>query len=214
MEGRAAAAVEDCMQMFGTYFDFKQLARIHEKKMDNKPWMPKFLYDKKTCVFNRGVLVIDVPKWNKMNMTGTIEWWMFQFQRAENTLYKFGLSQPPFLLTLYRRYKKLDRCWNTRGLGRDRFGEKERDYFFRIGLGRPPKRPFLSPWADEAKILHFNGKFKPWRGPRVRPPGHDIISLCGKERIECSTLWWKFLSPQADYKLQPDGQRTTKEEYD
>ena len=114
---------------------------------------------------------------------------------------RYGLSQPPFLLTACERYKKLDRIWNTRGLGRDAFGEKERDYFAKIGFGRPAKRPFLSPWADEAKIMHFNGKFKPWRGQRVRPEGEEPKSVCGAKRVDCATYWWKFMSPEAEQRL-------------
>lgn len=36
MEGKAAAAVEDCMQTFKTYFDFKQLAQIQVRFRDGR----------------------------------------------------------------------------------------------------------------------------------------------------------------------------------
>lgn len=117
--------------------------------------------------------------------------------------HRFGLSQPPFLLALYQRYKKLDRCWNTRGLGRDSFGEKERDFLARIGFGRPPKSPFLSPWADSAKIMHFNGKFKPWREPRVRPEGEKPKALCGEAMSDCAEHWWKYMDTSTLQLLEP-----------
>ncbi|CAI5528610.1 unnamed protein product [Closterium sp. Naga37s-1] len=171
----------------------------------SKPWMPSGPFDRTTCVFNRGVLLMDVQRWLQSNVSGAIEWWMAEFSRAPNPLYKFGMSQPPFLLTIYDRYKKLDRIWNTRGLGRDRFGEKERDYLATIGLGRPPKRPFVSFWADSAKILHFNGKFKPWRGKRERREGDEVKSVCGEKRFDCARLWWQYLSPEAEAELRRKG---------
>ncbi|GJP34207.1 hypothetical protein CLOM_g3013 [Closterium sp. NIES-68] len=205
MEGRPVAAVEDCMQTFKTYFDFDQLAEIQARNDPSKPWMPSEPFDKTTCVFNRGVLLMDVQRWLQSNISGAIEWWMGEFSRAPNPLYKFGMSQPPFLLTIYDRYKKLDRIWNTRGLGRDRFGEKERDYLATIGLGRPPKRPFVSFWADAAKILHFNGKFKPWRGKRERREGEEVKSVCGERRTDCAKLWWKYLSLGGEAELRRKG---------
>ncbi|CAI5466766.1 unnamed protein product [Closterium sp. Yama58-4] len=197
MGGMAAAAVEDCMQTFDQYFDFNQLAEIHARKKPDQPRMPKFPFDKTACVFNRGVLVMDVQQWIAQNMTESIEWWMQQHNDAKEPLYRYGLSQPPFLLTLYDRYRKLKREWNTRGLGREKFGKKEMAYFERMGLGKPNKTPFLSPWADEAKILHFNGKFKPWKGPRVRPVGEPPNALCGPKEEDCAVRWWKYLSPEA-----------------
>ncbi|CAI5971549.1 unnamed protein product [Closterium sp. NIES-65] len=205
MEGRPVAAVQDCMQTFKTYFDFDQLAAIQARNDPSKPWMPSGPFDRTTCVFNRGVLLMDVQRWLQSNVSGAIEWWMAEFSRAPNPLYKFGMSQPPFLLTIYDRYKKLDRIWNTRGLGRDRFGEKERDYLATIGLGRPPKRPFVSFWADSAKILHFNGKFKPWRGKRERREGEEVKSVCGEKRFDCAKLWWQYLSPEAEAELRRKG---------
>ncbi|CAI7898567.1 unnamed protein product [Closterium sp. NIES-54] len=205
MEGRPVAAVQDCMQTFKTYFDFDQLAAIQARNDPSKPWMPSGPFDRTTCVFNRGVLLMDVQRWLQSNVSGAIEWWMAEFSSAPNPLYKFGMSQPPFLLTIYDRYKKLDRIWNTRGLGRDRFGEKERDYLATIGLGRPPKRPFVSFWADSAKILHFNGKFKPWRGKRERREGEEVKSVCGEKRFECARLWWQYLSPEAEAELRRKG---------
>ncbi|CAI5508555.1 unnamed protein product [Closterium sp. Naga37s-1] len=205
MEGRPVAAVQDCMQTFKTYFDFDQLAAIQARNDPSKPWMPSRPFDRTTCVFNRGVLLMDVQRWLQSNVSGAIEWWMTEFSRAPNPLYKFGMSQPPFLLTIYDRYKKLDRIWNTRGLGRDRFGEKERDYLATIGLGRPPKRPFVSFWADSAKILHFNGKFKPWRGKRERREGEEVKSVCGEKRFDCARLWWQYLSPEAEAELRRKG---------
>ncbi|CAI5966397.1 unnamed protein product [Closterium sp. NIES-64] len=88
MGGMAAAAVEDCMQTFDQYFDFNQLAEIHARKKPDQPRMPKFPFDKTACVFNRGVLVMDVQQWLAQNMTESIEWWMQQHNDAKEPLYR------------------------------------------------------------------------------------------------------------------------------
>lgn len=117
---------------------------------------------------------------------------------------RYGLSQPPFLLALYGKYKKLDTLWNVRGLGRNEFSEREREYLEMKYNHKPDRKPFISVEADAAKILHFNGKFKPWK--RVRPVGasSDVVSRCGSKGVECAKLWWEYLNPLADEILRHD----------
>jgi len=66
----------------------RPLHSLQAQKDPTKPWMPHFQYDKKTCVFNRGVLLIDVQRWIKEDMTESIEWWMKKFQDSKEPLYK------------------------------------------------------------------------------------------------------------------------------
>ncbi|KAG0602932.1 hypothetical protein M758_10G053000 [Ceratodon purpureus] len=203
LEDRAAAAVEDCSQKLETYFDFDQLAKIQARP--NKPaWVPSVPINSEACVFNRGVLVINTKQWIKEQVTEAILWWMDEFHDADSVLYKYGLSQPPFLLALYGKYKKLETLWNVRGLGRHEFSEHEREFLEKKYNHKPDRKPFISFEADSAKILHFNGKFKPWK--RVRPVGasKDVISRCGAKGVECAKLWWEYLSPLADEILKHD----------
>lgn len=88
LEGKPAAAVEDCSQKLGTYFDFHQLEKIQARK-DNPVWVPKDLMSRETCVFNRGVLVIDTKEWIKQQVTESIFWWMDEFRNASSVLYKY-----------------------------------------------------------------------------------------------------------------------------
>ncbi len=124
-----------------------------------------------------------------------------------------GLSQPPFLLALYGKHKVLDGMWNVRGLGRPNLSELEREYFFNTFSMNYTRKPFVSPFADTAHILHFNGAHKPWKGKRKREITDDIVSLCGrKERgLECAELWWEYLSPTANDFLKPFAKKTTSE---
>jgi hypothetical protein len=197
LDGRAVAAVEDCSQKLETYFDFEQLKTIQAR--EEKPaWVPKEPIDPQTCVFNRGVLVIDTKHWLQENLTEAITWWMDQFQSADEVLYKYGLSQPPFLLSLYGKYEKLPGPWNVRGLGRKEFSDQEREYMFKAYGSKPDKQPFLSPHADVAKILHFNGKYKPWK--RGRPVGKSTtaVSRCGPNGQDCAELWWEYAGDLMD----------------
>eukprot|EP00246_Nothoceros_aenigmaticus_P017197 TRINITY_DN823_c0_g1_i1.p1 TRINITY_DN823_c0_g1~~TRINITY_DN823_c0_g1_i1.p1 ORF type:complete len:196 (+),score=16.44 TRINITY_DN823_c0_g1_i1:729-1316(+) len=188
------------MQHFHIYFNAKLLENIRAKHASLHPWLPKDAYDLTACVFNRGVLVMDTQQWRKQKLTDAIEWWMEEYAKSDRPLYSYGLSQPPFLLSVYRDYKKLDLTWNTRGLGRHKFSELERDYMQKLLSSRPKKSPFISPNADFSKILHFNGKFKPWKRERIRLADENVISFCG--RVECADIWWSYLSPAANSQLK------------
>lgn len=101
---------------------------------------------------------------------------------------------------------KLPSEWNVRGLARDEFIGKEKDglaklgydkdYFDRIGVHG--KKPFVSPFADTARVLHFNGRHKPWIRGRDREPGEQPPALCGQQLVDCAQLWWQYLSPKAE----------------
>eukprot|EP00913_Durusdinium_trenchii_P022504 g21141.t1 len=65
MKGLPAAAVEDCSQSFDPqqndiYIDFDEMEALGLKKTG---------LSKKDCVFNRGIFVMDVAKWKRMQIT-------------------------------------------------------------------------------------------------------------------------------------------------
>lgn len=76
----------------------------------------------------------------------------------------------------------------------------ERAYFKKTFNMTYNRIPFISPFADEAHILHFNGKYKPWKGKRKRGEKDPIISVCGphEKGQECAKLWWEYLSAEAN----------------
>lgn len=117
-----------------------------------------------------------------------------------------GQAQPPFLLAANKKYMKLPLEWNVRGLARDEFLSKEKDGLAKLGYGQdyfekigvPGKKPFVSPIADTARVLHFNGRHKPWKRGRDREPDDPPTALCGQELVDCGQLWWQYLSPRAE----------------
>ena len=215
----AVAAVEDCSQRMDTY-----VSRFALQNMLNRPHLyalHKIHISKvaqleaalnEICVFNRGVLVLDFVIWRRLQITEEIEEWMRLFAQTLATqgslLYSYGVSQPPFLLTLYNRYAVLERTWNVRGLGRNEFISAyevnmlkntgvEDKVFERAGLHN--LSPFISPNAHIAKILHYNGRHKPWKSDRQASSGK---ALCGPSLRLCAELWWNYISPRAEYLLK------------
>ena len=217
-QGTVAAVVEDCSQHLATYINKGRLkdniARMvgAVRSEDERLLSADGLH--RECVFNRGVVVLDIGSWNRMGITRNIEAWMRANLLSEEPLYSQGVSQPPFLLALLHRYTKLGFEWNTRGLGRDVISEgeinlllkngMEREYLTAVGLTQHPlhkgKTPFISPFTDQAFILHFNGKHKPWLHGRQT---NDLASVCGSAKVPCSTLWWEHLSSEAESLLAP-----------
>jgi len=215
LEGSAVAAVEDCLQTFEIYIDFKQL-----RKLVALPGI-----DPKACVFNRGVFVMDVQRWRDLNLTQEIESWMERYRHSKKDIYKFGMSQPPWLLAVRGRYRRLGGEWNCRGLGREFLNAKEYadlkaqgfDGKSLKGIGMKPagphQRPYVATCAAGAQLLHFNGGMKPWRRAKwdkrqLRPlctvpkrsrEAHAGKTLRAKDTnfTECAGLWWAYLSPAA-----------------
>merc|ERR1740130_858397 len=120
---------------------------------------------------------MDVPVWRKLKMAQEIEVWMKRYTESKQDLYKYGMSQPPWLLTVRGRYRRLSLAWNCRGLGREFIGPKElarlkKDGFSESllveklniqGTGANYFKPFVSLCTQDARLLHFNGALKPWK---------------------------------------------------
>eukprot|EP00241_Pyramimonas_parkeae_P019198 CAMPEP_0114277712 /NCGR_PEP_ID=MMETSP0059-20121206/946_1 /TAXON_ID=36894 /ORGANISM="Pyramimonas parkeae, Strain CCMP726" /LENGTH=319 /DNA_ID=CAMNT_0001397855 /DNA_START=382 /DNA_END=1341 /DNA_ORIENTATION=- len=99
LKGHPIAAVGDCSQRYALYFDFAKLERFGR-------------YDPSECVFNHGMFVLDTDQWLNANVTQKIETWMKRFKDSGGSLYKYGVSQPPWLLALYKQY---ERDWASNG---------------------------------------------------------------------------------------------------
>ena len=131
LEGKPAAAVEDCSQVLRKYIDFplaeayRQATerRIRDKATDEPS--PRATPLNETCVFNRGVVLFDAQVWRTQRLAERIERLVVDFVHSKGSLFRAGVSQPPFLLALAENYLKLDGAWNVRGLGRDAVGLPE-----------------------------------------------------------------------------------------
>eukprot|EP00930_Biecheleria_cincta_P013197 TRINITY_DN11897_c0_g4_i1.p1 TRINITY_DN11897_c0_g4~~TRINITY_DN11897_c0_g4_i1.p1 ORF type:complete len:507 (+),score=85.03 TRINITY_DN11897_c0_g4_i1:116-1636(+) len=189
--GQPAAVAEDCSQRMGKYVD---LDRLKRKGIQREVTL-ELHASKKTCVVNRGVVLIDVARWSSANVTGAIEALVAAHLSSRGPLWRAGVSQPPFLISIAGRYHNLGAEYNVRGLGRGDIAPEEVDYYKKQkawssyydkflrkcefnccpGCKGWALSPFVAPLAQRAKILHFNGRLKPSaRGRRstaaVRPP--------------------------------------------
>merc|ERR1712232_1433528 len=71
LDGKPVGAAEDCSQKLKTYIDFKKLDLILQAR--NAPLFAKVATNQnpylnvaqQTCVFNRGVFVMDVQRWQQ-----------------------------------------------------------------------------------------------------------------------------------------------------
>jgi len=52
------------------------------------------------CVFNRGLLVIDVPAWKQRRLAEATLCFVNEYARSGGRLWRFGVSQPPLLLAV------------------------------------------------------------------------------------------------------------------
>ncbi|KAI3699137.1 hypothetical protein L2E82_43200 [Cichorium intybus] len=96
----------------------------------------------KPCYFNTGVMVIDMMKWRRFQITAKLERWM-EIQKRYR-IYELG-SLPPFLLVFAGDVEAVEHRWNQHGLGGDNVEGLCRD---------------LHP--GPVSLLHWSGKGKPW----------------------------------------------------
>nr|KAG5710080.1 hypothetical protein BaRGS_030156 [Batillaria attramentaria] len=119
------------------YADFFDLKNKHFKELNIQPT---------TCSFNTGVFVTDLSDWRKHNITQQLEHWLVLNTREE--LYGNerggGGSQPPMMLVFYNKYTPIDQQWHV--------------HF----LGWTVRSSYARQYIKSAKLLHWNGRFKPW----------------------------------------------------
>ncbi|XP_072328783.1 glycosyltransferase 8 domain-containing protein 1 isoform X3 [Scyliorhinus torazame] len=146
--GHAAAFSEDCDSVSSkvlvrgagrqnTYLGFLDYKKETIRKLGLKA---------STCSFNPGVFVANLTEWKQQNITEQLEKWM-EINVVEN-LYGGALAgsitTPPMLLVFYKQYSSIDPMWHVRYLGSNA-GTRYSSHFIKA-----------------AKLLHWNGRFKPW----------------------------------------------------
>lgn len=163
LDDMPCAAVPYCMQRLEHYVDFKQIALLGITGLDPK-----------SCIANRGLMVINVRVWQEMRITESIGQWLQRFADAEKPLWAGGMSQPPWLLALNGKYLHLGQEWNCNGLARESMGASEAITLREEGFTSQSFKqllvdqigsslePYVATCSREANLLHFNGGMKPW----------------------------------------------------
>lgn len=210
LHGHALAAVEDCSQRFELYIDFKVLTDLGLKREGT---------DKDACVFNRGVFLLDVEKWHELELTADIETYMKAYKTSKKDLYRFGMSQPPWLLAIRGRYQKLGVWWNCRGLGREQLSAKEFQDLQASHLnlltaepkGKPLRlkrvgsffKPYVSTCSWNARLLHFNGRLKPWKRTNWQKDYEPPMCLSADRStvVKCVNIWKRYIAAAVEKEM-------------
>ncbi|XP_046514389.1 glycosyltransferase 8 domain-containing protein 1 isoform X3 [Equus quagga] len=146
--GHAAAFSEDCdststkVVIRGAGNQYNYIGYLDYKKERIR----KLSMKASTCSFNPGVFVANLTEWKRQNITNQLEKWMKL--NVEEGLYSRTLAgsitTPPLLIVFYQQHSTIDPMWNVRHLGSS------------AGKRYSPQ------FVKAAKLLHWNGHFKPW----------------------------------------------------
>ncbi|XP_072047648.1 glycosyltransferase 8 domain-containing protein 1-like [Amphiura filiformis] len=142
--GDAAAFSDDCSTVsnrvglhqhnYASYINFES-----EK-------IKKLGFNPMKCSFNTGIFVANISLWKERRITEKLDYWL-SINNKENifgTQKGGGSSGPPMMIVFYEKYSQLPPEWNVRHLGVTS-GTKYSDEF-----------------VHSAKLLHWNGRYKPW----------------------------------------------------
>ncbi|KAJ8386956.1 hypothetical protein AAFF_G00161330 [Aldrovandia affinis] len=149
--GHPAAFASDCdlpsevvrtMGMQTTYMGFLDYRKLEVRELGINP---------SDCSFNPGVFVADIETWKRQKITKHLETWMQQ--NFKNNLYSSamsgGVATPPMLIVFHGKFTTLDPIWH-------------------VGhLGWSPDTQYSEASLNEAQLLHWSGRFKPWDYPCV-----------------------------------------------
>ncbi|KAK6175615.1 hypothetical protein SNE40_014036 [Patella caerulea] len=142
--GHLAAFSEDCTgaakrltYMKNIYADYIDVKSKHVQLMKIDP---------QECAFNTGLFLTNITEWRIHNITQQLEYWM-QLNTKEEVYGNErggGGSQPPMMLVFYKKFSKIPAMWHVRY------------------LGWTPGTSYTTQFLRSAKLLHWNGRFKPW----------------------------------------------------
>ncbi|XP_056130460.1 glycosyltransferase 8 domain-containing protein 1 [Lampris incognitus] len=149
--GHAAAFSDDCdsasvkgivrgMGNQNNYIGFLDFKKEAIKKLGMRANM---------CSFNPGVIIANLTEWRSQNITSQLEHWM-ELNTQEDLYSKTlagSITTPPLLIVFYKRHSSIDPMWHVRHLGNTGAGNRYSPQFVKA-----------------AKLLHWNGHFKPWGG--------------------------------------------------
>jgi GDP-mannose transporter len=207
--GKAMAITYDCAQKFlRTYLAPGPLDPLLARHI---PDSTAAALGPQTCTGNRGLVVMDVTAWQRANITSTIEALLGAWIDSGGKLWHHGVSQPPFLIASANLAKELDPSWNVLGLGRNSMAVREYSSMLKwatraqrsaldkyLPSSRNEKLPFMTVGSSSAKLLHYNGGFKPWRAHEWAqcgsPAGQGAlcVSRHSNSVIEpCARRWWQ-----------------------
>lgn len=151
--GHAAAFSDDCD--LPSAQDNNRLVGLQNTYMGYLDYRKKAIKDlgisPSTCSFNPGVIVANMTEWKHQRITKQLEKWMQK--NVEENLYSSslggGVATSPMLIVFHGKYSTINPLWHIRHLGWN------------------PDARYSEHFLQEAKLLHWNGRHKPWDFPSV-----------------------------------------------
>ncbi|KFO30277.1 Glycosyltransferase 8 domain-containing protein 2 [Fukomys damarensis] len=151
--GHAAAFSDDCDLPAAQ--DVSRLVGLQNTYMGYLDYRKKTIKDlgisPSTCSFNPGVIVANLTEWKQQRITRQLEKWMKK--NVEENLYSSslggGVATSPMLIVFHGRHSTINPLWHIRH------------------LGWSPDARYSERFLQEAKLLHWDGRYKPWRLPSV-----------------------------------------------
>ncbi|KAL8144376.1 hypothetical protein V2J09_017408 [Rumex salicifolius] len=108
-------------------------------------------FDPDECAWAYGMNVFDLEAWRKTNISNTYHHWLEQNLKSNLSLWQLG-TLPPGLIAFHSHVHIIDPFWHMLGLGYQENTSLEE--------------------AENAGVIHFNGRAKPWLEiafPQLRP---------------------------------------------
>ncbi|KAL1775231.1 glycosyltransferase 8 domain-containing protein 2 [Sigmodon hispidus] len=151
--GHAAAFSDDCD--LPSAQDNNRIVGLQTTYMGYLDYRKKTIKDlgisPSTCSFNPGVIVANMTEWKHQRITKQLEKWMQK--NVEENLYSSslggGVATSPMLIVFHGKYSTINPLWHIRHLGWN------------------PDTRYSEHFLQEAKLLHWNGRHKPWDFPSV-----------------------------------------------
>lgn len=136
----------------------------------NHPAIKKLNIQPTDCSFNAGMYVTDIDRWRAANLTEELEYWI-ELNTKEHVYGNQkggGGSQPPLMIALYGKFSVMDPLWHVRHLGRYSLAiwQFAKQWLNHVcsSIGWTAGTRYSRAFIKSAKLLHWNGNFKPWSG--------------------------------------------------
>lgn len=157
MEGKVNGAVETCQGDDR----FVMSKRFRSYLNFSHPLIAKS-FDPDECAWAYGMNIFDLEAWRKTNISQTYHHWLDQNLKSDLSLWQLG-TLPPGLIAFRGHVQVIDPSWHM------------------LGLGYQENTTLAD--AENAAVVHFNGRAKPWLEiafPQLQPLWTRYIDFSDK----------------------------------
>ncbi|XP_038689820.1 probable galacturonosyltransferase 12 isoform X2 [Tripterygium wilfordii] len=157
MDGKVNGAVETCRgdDKFVMSKRFKSYLNFSHPLIAQN-------FDPSVCAWAYGMNIFDLDAWRKTNISLTYHYWLEQNLKSDLSLWQLG-TLPPGLIAFHGHVRVIDPFWHM------------------LGLGYQDNTSYED--AQNAGVVHFNGRAKPWLDiafPKLRPLWAKYVDFSDK----------------------------------